>query len=77
MCSQSPCVKLCVGVSGPRSCVCSQQQACTASEDNILQTQPAVAQVGTLNTAGLYLHFQEETCKQLCRETEGCEIYTW
>ena len=46
MCSQTNCVKLCVGVSGPRSCVCSQQQACTASEDNILQTQPAVAQVG-------------------------------
>ena len=46
VCSQTKCVKLCVGVSGPRSCVCSQQQACTASEDNILQTQPAVAQVG-------------------------------
>merc|ERR1712227_233426 len=50
-------------ISGPRSCLCSQQYACSASEDNIIRM-----------VAGIQ---EEEECQSLCKKEDNCNIYTW
>merc|ERR1719300_2045807 len=50
-------------VSGPRSCVCSENFACTATIDNEISVYQNVA--------------LEETCQDYCYNTSGCEFYTW
>jgi len=50
-------------VSGPRSCVCSENVACSATEDNLIRFEENVN--------------IEETCQELCHNSNGCQFYTW
>jgi len=50
-------------VSGPKSCVCSENYACSATQENTISYYP--------NTD------LEEVCQEYCMNTLGCEFYTW
>jgi len=49
-------------VSGPRSCSCSKNEACSATKENVIRVE-------VIN--------DEETCKDFCYNTTGCSFYTW
>jgi len=50
-------------ISGPRSCLCSDNVACSSSVNN---------EVGAIFNVTL-----EETCQESCQNLAGCEYYTW
>ena len=66
-------------ISGPHDCLCSEQYACTAEEDNQVDSIFSVMKVK--------LHFKlffvsccnvkEEDCQALCLEHSDCQYYTW
>jgi len=49
-------------VSGPRSCSCSKNEACSATKENVIRVE---------------VIDNEETCKDFCYNTTGCSFYTW
>jgi len=49
-------------VSGPRSCSCSKNVACSATKENVIRVEVIDS---------------EETCKDFCYNTTGCSFYTW
>ena len=50
-------------ISGPRSCLCSNVEACEIKEENLIVTYP--------NT------LEEGDCRELCESEPGCGYYTW
>eukprot|EP00092_Neocalanus_flemingeri_P020654 GFUD01022379.1.p1 GENE.GFUD01022379.1~~GFUD01022379.1.p1 ORF type:complete len:495 (+),score=82.82 GFUD01022379.1:9-1493(+) len=50
-------------LSGPPSCLCSQEFACNIVGDNIIDIVQSVS--------------SEEECQVSCKNTENCKIYTW
>jgi hypothetical protein len=50
-------------ISGPASCTCSSEVACSGDEDNILDAIPGVE--------------EEAECQDLCAGMTSCRFYTW
>merc|ERR1712062_132683 len=50
-------------ISGPPSCLCSQEEECEVTADNQIDLVPNI--------------FQEEQCRELCDNNQECNFYTW
>ena len=50
-------------LSGPRSCTCSDQFACSSDEENTVDR--------------IFGVLKEEDCQVICLNNSDCQIYTW
>ena len=50
-------------LSGPRTCTCSEQFACSSDEENTVDR--------------IFGVLKEEDCQVLCLNNSDCQIYTW
>ena len=68
-------------VSGPKSCTCSEEYACSANEDNEIDFVFGVVKVKILIVIKFqseYVPFLKESdCQDLCQQNQDCQVYTW